>query len=101
MSLLEEYREANKKFNAMIAARDYDSSNVFRHEVIALQNQFENPFKVGDKVEYFNDKRWLPTTITKVVSNGHVECKQLIAPMYHFRFPGELPPMTEGQMKLF
>ena len=85
--LLAAYEVVSRKFSQMILARDYEASNQFRHEVIALFNQLENPFKVGDEVEHLNGRKWQKTIIKEVRSNSEVVTDIVIAPFKNFRFP--------------
>lgn len=96
------WKAANDKFNRLIEARDYNTSNKFRHEVMALFEQLDNPFEVGDVVEYRSGRKWARTVITEIRSNSRVLTKDYIAPFTSFRFPMEEKVEREPeQLSLF
>ena len=81
------HEEASIKLTHMFYARDYDAFNEYRHVVIELFDQLENPFKVGDEVEYLNGRQWQKTKITEIRSNREIVTGLVVSSFLNFRVP--------------
>ena len=85
--LLIAYNKANRKLYHMFLSQDYDAFNEYRHAVIELFDQLENPFRVGDEVEYLNGRQWQRTTIREIRSNREVVTGLVVSSFLNFRVP--------------
>lgn len=81
------HKEASIKLTHMFYARDYDAFNEYRHVVIELFDQLENPFRVGDEVEYLNGRQWQKTTIKEIRSNREIVTGLVVSSFLNFRVP--------------
>lgn len=93
--LLIAYEKANRKLYQMFCAQDYDAFNEYRHVVIELFDQLENPFKAGDEVEYLNGRQWQRTTIREIRSNREVVTGLVVSSFLNFRVPKEVNEVVE------
>lgn len=67
------HQEIAQEMQKHLASGDYDTRNALVPEWHAAFAALENPFEVGEVVEYWlktND--WRRTTITKIVSNSEI-----------------------------
>lgn len=93
--LLIAYNKANRKLYNMFLEQDYDAFNEYRHVVIELFDRLENPFRVGDEVEYLNGRQWQRTMIREIRSNREVVTGLVVSSFLNFRVPQEAVEVVE------
>lgn len=85
MTIEEEYRVLNAELTQLFKDRNYEDFNKKRGRVCELFTQLDNPFEVGQEVEYLLGRRWVCTTITEIRSNSEVVTPIVIAPFTSFK----------------
>lgn len=95
-----EYRVLNVELTQLFKERNYEAFNRKRSRVCELFMQLDNPFEVGQEVEYLLGKRMVRTTITEIRSNSEVVTPIVIAPFTSFKaIEMERPAVEQEQMQ--